>query len=181
VNNGKAESDGVEVRESPIQGLGVFALHAFRCGERIRQVNIVREVTGDSPLLPEAGERVEHCAYPSGKVVLWGFPDRHYNHSCDPNAFEQPQADGAEIVHVVARRDIERGQEITIDYSINIAGGMSWPCSCGEPRCRGETVGDYFKLPLELQLEYLPHLADWFVARHEQRVRSLKRYLAADK
>ena len=63
----------VEVKPSPIQGQGVFALRPFRAGEQIRRVQIVREVTEDAPIRAEAGERVEHCGYPDGKVVLWGF------------------------------------------------------------------------------------------------------------
>ena len=171
-------SDGpvdVEVKASPIQGLGAFAVRSYQPGERIRRVNIVREVTDEAPLRPEAGERIEHCAYPSGKVVLWGFPDRHYNHSCDPNAYELPEGDGAETVYIVVRRSIAAGEEITVDYSVNTAGGSSWPCHCGAARCRGETVGDFFELPRELQLEYLPLLADWFAARHRNRVDELRR------
>jgi hypothetical protein len=66
----------------------MFAARAFRIGDRIRRVNVVREVTTAVPLRPELGERVDHCAYPDAKVVLIGFPDRHLNHGCDPNAYE---------------------------------------------------------------------------------------------
>ena len=172
---GEPEATGVEVRESPVEGLGVFALRAFAPGERIRRVNIVREVTDATPLRPEAGERIEHCAYPSGKVVLWGYPDRHLNHCCDPNAYCLEEGDGSETVCLVARRAIAAGEEVTVDYNLNLSGGSSWPCHCGAARCRGETVGDFFKLPEEQQLEYLPLLADWFVARHRERVAALRR------
>jgi hypothetical protein len=118
---------------------------------------------------------MEHCAYPSGKVVLWGFPDRHVNHNCDPNAYAQEEGDGSQVVYVVARRAIESGQEITFDYNVNLSGGSSWPCRCGAARCLGETTGDYFRLPLERQIEYLPLLAGWFVAQHRQRVDALRR------
>ena len=166
-----ASSPGVDVRESPIQGLGVFAKRAYAAGERIRRVNIVREITGDAPLRPEAGERIEHCAYPDGRVVLWGFPDRHVNHSCDPNAYERYE-NGA--VYIVARRPIAAGEEITFDYIVNTAGGTSWPCHCGAERCRGETTGDYFLLPLALQIEYLPLLAPWFIARHRAPIEAIE-------
>ena len=160
----------VEVRASPIEGLGVFAVRAFRATERIRRVNIVREVTEDDPL--REGEQVEHCAYPNGKVVLWGFPDRHVNHCCDPNAYELHDGDA---VYVVARRPIATGEEITFDYNVNTAGGSTWPCNCGAARCRGESVGDYFSLPEEHQIEYLPLLLDWFVAKHRDRIGPLGR------
>jgi len=165
----------VEVRDSVIEGLGVFAARSYEPGESIRRVNIVRGVTEDAPLRPEAGERLEHCAYPDGGVVLWGFPDRHLNHCCDPNAYELHAGDGSGAVHIVARRSVRAGEEITIDYNINIAGGSSWPCRCGAARCRGETIGNFFTLPEDEQMEYLPLLADWFVARHRDRVESLRR------
>lgn len=165
----------VEVRNSVIEGLGVFAARPYEPGESIRRVNIVRGVTEDAPLRPEAGERPEHCAYPDGGVVLWGFPDRHLNHCCDPNAYELHAGDGSGAVHIVARHSVRAGEEITLDYNINIAGGSSGPCLYGAARCRGETIGDYFKLPEDVQLEYLPLLADWFVSRHVERVESLRR------
>jgi hypothetical protein len=168
----------VEVRASPIQGLGVFATRAFGTGEHIRRVNIVREITEAAPLRPEAGERIEHCSYPSGKVVLWGFPDRHLNHSCDPNAYTYEEGDGSAVVFIVARRDIPVGEEITVDYNVNLSGGSSWPCHCGAARCLDETVGDYFRLPEERQTEYLPLLAEWFVERHWARIEALRRRAA---
>jgi SET domain-containing protein len=159
----------VEVKPSPIQGLGVFASRRVAAGQRIRRVKIVREVTPASPIREDAGERIEHCGYPDGKILLWDFPDRHVNHSCDPNAYELYEEDA---IHIVARREIEAGDEITFDYNINTAGGNSWPCHCGAPRCRGESIGDFFSLPEEQQREYLPYLAEWFVRRHRDRLES---------
>ena len=66
--------NGVEVKPSPIEGLGLFATRPFRAGERIRRVNIVREITEDAPLREGLGERIEHCSFPDGKVLLWGVP-----------------------------------------------------------------------------------------------------------
>ncbi len=160
----------VEVRASGIEGLGVFAARAYRAGEPIRRVNVVREVTAETPLRPELGERWDHCDYPDGRVVLLGFPDRHTNHSCDPSAWVRYEGEGSWLV---ARRDIPSGEEITCDYNINIAGGTSWLCHCGATRCRSVTIGDFFLLPLDIQREYRPFLADWFVRRHRERVAAL--------
>lgn len=160
----------VEVRQSAIEGLGIFAARRFRSGERIRRVNVVREITAASPLREDLGERHDHCSYPDGKVVLFGFPDRHINHSCDPNAWEQFEGDES---YFVARRDIAPGEEITCDYNVNIAGGTAWPCRCGAARCRGLVAGDFFLLPGEWQQEYRPLLAGWFVRRHRERLTGL--------
>ena len=162
----------VDVRASRIQGLGIFAARPFRNGERISRVNIVREVTSESPLREELGELIEHCAYPDGTVVLWGTPDRHINHSCDPNAWISYDAGGCCLV---ARRVIASGAEVTCDYNINIADGTRWPCNCGAARCRGEVAGEFFDLPAEWQREYRPLLAEWFVRRHRERLAALDR------
>jgi SET domain-containing protein len=163
-------SEDVVVRPSGIEGLGLFAARAFAAGERIRRLVVAREITPDAPLREELGERADHCDYPDGRVVLLAFPDRTVNHSCDPNAWEQ--YDG-ETAYLAARRAIAEGEEITCDYNLNITGGTSWPCRCGAARCRGVTVGDFFLLPLEIQKEYRPLLADWFVRRHAERIAAL--------
>lgn len=165
-----SEFKGIEVKPSGIEGIGIFAKRKFRADERIRQVNIVREITDEYPLREGKGEFLKHCAYPRDKIVLWGYPDRHINHCCDPNAYEFHEGD---VVYVVARRDIESGEEITFDYNINTAGGNSWSCNCGVDRCRGESVGDFFKLPLDQQQEYKTLLADWFVERHKEKIAML--------
>lgn len=160
----------VEIRKSTIEGLGLFATRRFRAGERIRQINVVREVTPTSPVRPEFGERVDHCDYPDGKVVLLGAPDRHINHSCDPNSYVS-YAGGCSFF--VALREIEPGQEITCDYNINIAGGTAWPCHCGASRCRGTVLGDFFQLPADVQREYRPLLAEWFVRSYREQIEAL--------
>ena len=46
----------VEVRPSRIEGLGIFAAHAFRAGERIRHINVLREVRPELPIREDLGE-----------------------------------------------------------------------------------------------------------------------------
>jgi SET domain-containing protein len=162
----------IEVRSSSIEGLGIFAGRPFRPGERIARVNVVRRITPDTPIREELGERIDHCAYPDGKVVLIDFPERHVNHSCDPNAYEHFEE---EVSYLVARRSIATGEEISIDYNINISNGTSWPCHCGAKRCRGAVAGDFFRLPLEWQREYRPLLAEWFIEQHRSLVDALDR------
>ena len=156
----------VELRASPIEGLGVFARRRFAAGEIVRPVNVVREVTKEMPLRQSVGEEARHCAYPDGRILLLGAPDRHLNHSCDPNAHEV--YDEGEY-RIVARRVIEPDEEITVDYLINNSGGDSWPCSCGAHRCRGETGTSFFDFSAAFQREYAPLLADWFRRRHAGR------------
>jgi SET domain-containing protein len=161
------DTDAVIIGTSGIEGLGLFAARRCDDGERLHRILVVREVTADAPLRAELGERFDHCDYPDGKVVLIGFPSRHLNHSCDPNAYLRYEPDAC---YIVARRTIAAGEEVTIDYNVNISGGTAWPCHCGARRCLGTVVGDFFLLPAEIQREYRPLLADWFVRRHAGRL-----------
>ncbi len=155
----------VNVKPSSTEGLGIFATRDFARGDVIRQVKIVREITNEAPLSTENGEQFEHCAYPDGKVVLYHYPDRHMNHSCEPNAYND-YSQSPPLTR--ALRDIHRGEELSVDYLINNSGGDSWECTCGAKRCRGKTGTSFFELPIEFQREYMPLLAPWFRAKHTQ-------------
>ncbi|MEM7364855.1 MAG: SET domain-containing protein [Pseudomonadota bacterium] len=157
----------VEVRGSDKEGLGIFVTRPIEAGEVIRQVSIVRDVTDAVPLDPEKVEFPEHCSYPDGRMVLYDFPDRHMNHSCDPNIYYDYSVFPPTTRAI---RDIEAGEELTVDYLINNSGGDSWTCHCGASRCRGETGTSFFDLPISLQNEYRVYLAPWFVERHRQRL-----------
>jgi hypothetical protein len=56
----------VEVKQSAIEGLGLFACRAFDPGEQIHQINVIREITVEAPLREDLGERFDHCDYPDG-------------------------------------------------------------------------------------------------------------------
>lgn len=161
----------VQPDRSDIEGVGIFAGRPFRAGERIRRITVVREVTAAAPLREDLGERPDHCAYPNGKIVLYGPPDSYTNHSCDPNAYELHEPDAT---YLVARRQIEAGDEITCDYNVNIVNGTAWPCRCGAIRCQGLVRGDFFHLPVAWQREYRPLLAPWFVEAHRRELQALE-------
>ncbi len=158
---------------SPIHGTGVFAARALAPGETVLIIDDSRVVDAAHPLRPELGEFDYHCDYlAGGKVVLMPSPERHINHSCDPNSYVKTRLG---LRHVLARRPIAAGDEITSDYLINCHGGTVWQCRCGAARCRRTIVSSFFDLPLDLQLEYLPLLDDWFVEEHAARVENLGR------
>jgi hypothetical protein len=151
-------SNNVWIRSSPINGLGVFAKRTFRRGEIVLSIDDRRVVDEEHPL--RLGEEERHCDYlDAGKVVLMQPPERHINHSCDPNTYVQ-SVKGKRVVK--ALRDIAAEEEITYDYCINGDGDTVWICHCGSSRCRHEIHSDFFHLSIELQREYLPLLDDWF-------------------
>jgi len=163
----------VIVAESRIHGLGVFATRSFTQGEIILAIDDSRVVDDEHPLRAELGEYSYHCDYLAGsKTVLMRSPERHINSCCDPNTFVKT-IDG--VRYVVALRPIESGEEITYDYIIDCHGGIVWQCSCDGVRCRGTIVSSFFELPVELQLEYLPLLNEWFIDEHRSKVEALRR------
>jgi hypothetical protein len=160
----------VDIRPSPAGGLGLFSVRAVPAGVVVREFILGREVTKAAPLRPEAGELPDHCPLIDGRFYLIGAPDRHFNHSCDPNCYKRFSEDHIEVV---ARRAIAQDEELSFDYLINNPGGDSWPCRCGAARCRGKTGESFFTLPLAFQREYRPLLAEWFIRRHPEETRQL--------
>jgi D-alanine-D-alanine ligase len=75
------------------------------------------------------------------------------NHSCEPNAW----LDG---LNLVARRDIEKGEEISTDYATFYNETMQeFSCSCGSHSCRGTIRGtDYLQPFVE---RYGDHISDY--------------------
>src|SRR4051794_25067721 len=160
-------SDALELRRSPIHGYGLFALRPFVPGERIKQID------DSATASPELIEQVFRGAttfrlddYPDRMVAL-PFPDGFFNHSCDPNAYARWDSDGR---FVVARRAISIDEEITEDYRINGWGHAIWWCKCGSACCRRAVHCDFFCLPPDLQREYEPLLAPWFVEMNSFRL-----------
>ena len=102
-------------------------------------------------------------------------PERYINHCCRPNTFVQTR-DG--LRHVIALRPIAAGEEITYDYCVNGYGDTIWTCDCRDPQCRRTMHSDFFHLPLDLQLEYLPLLDEWFRRERAGDVRRLEERLA---
>ena len=160
----------VVVGPSPSGGSGLFADRDYCSGDVIRAVHYVREITEAEPLRPDKGEKLEHCSYPDGRVLLVGEPDCFMNHSCDPNC-AYVYTDEATLTCAI--RDIKIGEELRVDYLINNEGGDSWPCQCGAARCRGMTGKSFFHLPEDIQREYLPLLASWFCRRHGDELKRL--------
>ncbi len=79
----------------------------------------------------------------------------YINHSCDPNLWMQ------DAYTLVAKRDIEEGEEITADYALWEADEnyvSKWKCSCGLSFCRKRITGKDWRLP-GLQKRYKGHFS----------------------
>ena len=127
-------------------------------------------VTNTCKLTKEQNEY--DCDYlQNGKVVLMQEPEKYINHSCDPDVYIKT-VDG--VRKVIAMRNIKCGEEIVYDYSINGDNEGTFQCRCGSNKCRDVYQGNFFKLPIDLQIKYLPYLDDWFIKEHESEIELLK-------
>jgi hypothetical protein len=145
----------LELRASPVHGRGVFATAPIAAGERIQVVGGL-VVTGAE----RADLRLDPgVPYNEGQLDddLWVLTpvdeglNYFFNHSCDPNSTGE-----------VARRSIAAGEEVTLDYAIEMDGDYRLaPCRCGTALCRGQVTGQDWRRP-ELRErygdEFLPHL-----------------------
>ena len=94
-----------------------------------------------------------HLVLPPGSAAHFG------NHSCDPSAWLKG------TYTVAARRDLEPGDELTLDYAtFSGAGAFEMACHCGSPVCRGQVTSDDWR-QLELQARYTSHWAPALAAR----------------
>ena len=105
----------MEIRESEIHGLGCFAFKSYNKGEIItlEQLPILNErLINEMEMLDNDG-----ILYDLRASVL-----RFLNHQSDNNAewydqFERPLAPG--IIQLETIQNIQKGEEITINYRIN--------------------------------------------------------------
>jgi hypothetical protein len=168
---------GVAVRESPIEGLGVFATRGFARGELVLTIDDSRIVDRAHPLVPPEDPR--HCDYLArGWIVLMQYPERHINHSCDPNVYVRTVRGRR---RVIVLREIAPGEEIVYDYCINGYGDTVWTCRCGAARCRRRIHSDFFHLPAALQREYLPLLDGWFATERHREIAELQHASPVDR
>jgi SET domain-containing protein len=143
-------NENFEIRESPIQGLGAFAIRAIPAGTRLI------EYAGERLTPRQADER-----YPDDDerhhTFLFAIDDdivvdaavngndaRFLNHSCDPNC-DVVIEDKRLWIETI--RDVEPGEELAYDYAFILperhtpAAKRRYPCYCGAANCRGTILG----------------------------------------
>jgi len=124
---------------SPIHGIGGFAKGFLPAGTRI--IEYVGERISKSESLArccDGNAGIFHLddTWNLDGNVLWN-PARHLNHSCAPNC-------DAECIQgriwIIAKRDIQAGEELTFDYGYDLDDYRDHPCRCGAPNCCGYIV-----------------------------------------
>lgn len=143
-------SPRTRVSRSQIHGQGMFASQPIRSGEIvcIKGGHILRKseiyssgsINSYLPLDDEfyLGARNED-EEPLVKLVI--------NHSCSPNCGMRGE------ITIVAMRDIQVDEELTIDYAMVDNEDYEFVCNCGTDACRGRVSGFDWRKP-HLQRTY---------------------------
>src|SRR5690348_16711111 len=102
-------SEDVEVRESAIQGRGLYAKRVFNPGEIVLRWDLAHTIPREElATLSEEERRYTHPLNEQQTLIVQA-PERFVNHSCDGNTEVREFCD-------VAVRRIQVGEEITSDY-----------------------------------------------------------------
>ncbi len=159
------------VKDSSIQGKGVFTTEYIPRHSIIGSINIVREITEEQPLNPAEGELEYHCHwYPDGTTVLVDEPHCYMNHSCDSNTFLYTVN---MVSYLVAMRDISKDEELTLDYSLCNFAGKDFDCKCGSPGCREFHQCGFRFMDKSRQAKYLPYLDPFIVQCHQDEMQEI--------
>ena len=130
-------SGQLTVKKSNIYGKGCFALTHFPARKKIKLYE-GEVIKGSRKIVARIRKQAETAI----KIItigddtaidgaVGGNETAFINHSCDPNAFMRVVP--GDKVAIFARRDIQPGEELTIDYR-----DPEHPevCHCGAPNCR---------------------------------------------
>lgn len=154
------------VKESSIEGRGLFAVQPIKKGEivcikggyifsrrTLLQVQVSLgpaeiQIAEDLFIGPLSAEERE------GSMIF-------SNHSCDPNIGVQGQ------VVFVAMRDIDAGEELTHDWATTDDDTYEMECNCGSKNCRKIITGQDWRRK-DLREKYLGYMS-WYLQEKIER------------
>jgi SET domain-containing protein len=170
-------SSKIEKKEICPDFFGVFAKENIQQGEMIFRNwndNCTLKTREEVAALPDSyrlffekycTELKEHCyvgPYPNEDIE--NQLDYFINHSCNPNTWMANDHD------VVARRDIQCGEQITIDYATFVVNEFESakidPCLCGSYNCRSKVGKDDWWI---LRDTYRGHYISWIQKKIDQK------------
>lgn len=144
----KTKNPSIEVRESGIHGMGVYAVKPIKKGDHIL------EYTGQRISARTADRRyqdnpstylfmIDENTYIDGLVR--GNEARFINHSCQPNCVAYLEDE--DRVMIYALKNIKPGTELCYDYQLTKETedpemtSTDYTCYCGTRKCRGTMMG----------------------------------------
>lgn len=157
----------VEIRTSKISEKGVFSK------EKIKKGELVFDFSGGGGKFYSSKERQflekqwRELDIQVDDDLFWGATNDsemeigdYLNHSCDPSC----GMGGA--LQIVAMRDIEPNEEITLDYAMSESHSFDIECNCRNPLCRGIITGEDWKKK-ELQERYRGYFSPYLQEKIE--------------
>ena len=154
------------VKESPIQGSGLFAAEDIEEGEI---VCIKGGAIFNREQLREVSARLGPAEIQVASDLFIG-PTREderegsmifSNHSCEPNLGVRGQ------IIFVAMRSISPGEELTHDWAMTDDDDYEMECRCGSKSCRKVITGQDWRKP-ELQAKYRGYIS-WYLTERTRR------------
>src|SRR3989344_1712303 len=118
----------ITVEPSNTQGQGLFAQRDFKKGEMVLDWNPENRYLSEQEVHNLFDDEKRYIALYQGQYLLIAEPERHMNHSCDPNTETKNGLD-------LALRDIKKGEEITGDYEKE-GTLIGFVCNCRSNNCR---------------------------------------------
>lgn len=152
-------------RNSKIHGFGLFAAEKIKSGEFVAHIRgQVSTVKKDLLYTPQ--EAKMHPNWVGITMTHWvdpNIPFKYLNHSCDPSCGVKGK------IRMYALKNMEIGDEITVDYS-TIEANPFWHmrCSCGSSKCRREIKSVSF-LPKDVFDGYIPFIPTAFKKFYQSR------------
>jgi D-alanine-D-alanine ligase-like ATP-grasp enzyme len=134
-----------QIKGNALSGFGIYATRSIMCNEVIfigeeQSQRIVTKRHVEAHWNDVEKEIFRRYAYPVSNEVflLWDNDPAAWapqNHSCQPNT----AYDG---LNVIAIRNIQLGEELTLDYATFLDEHMEpFECQCGSPNCRKRITG----------------------------------------
>ena len=147
-----------ELRPSPLGGTGVFATTAIAAGELVAIWGGSLMTYDELMALPDEVNvlaiQLWDDLFIGPRSLAEAESSDYVNHSCEPNCGLR----GNTVV--VARRDIQPGEELTYDYGTTDALGPDMGCRCGTPSCRGVVRADDWRDPA-FRARHAGYLSAW--------------------
>jgi hypothetical protein len=137
------------------KGYGIFATQQFEIWDTVMIGAPVRRANGNGMHAVQIG--VDEFGYEEGIGAL-------VNHSCDPNCGIRLADPESNAFDLIARRPIDFGEEITMDYAMRNFVIEFFPrrCLCGSSICRRRVTG-WQDLPEDRRAAYADSVAPFLL------------------
>lgn len=147
----------VEIRTNSLNGKGIFAKENIKKGE-IVFIKGGHILTRDEIF----SSGVINSYFPISDEYFLGATNKeeedqinlYQNHSCNPNVGLHGE------ITFISMRDIEKDEELTVDYAFIDNEDYSFECTCGSNNCRKTITGFDWKIK-ELQDKYYEYFAQY--------------------